>query len=135
MQESNLPKANYEFAASSARPTLGRIKLYISLKFYIVYREPLIASPPATTMRIDPMTAFTFLFLSLMAGATVVSGLWGYTLGRSALQGITQPDMRPNRLEEDSRSSKREKMVFVSEEAILEDITARMNGTATPLPQ
>ncbi|MGF1537159.1 MAG: hypothetical protein ACFB4J_11835 [Elainellaceae cyanobacterium] len=86
-------------------------------------------------MRIDPMIAFTFLFLSLMAGATVVSGLWGYTLGRSALQGITQPDMRPNRLEEDSSNSKREKMVFVSEEAILEDITARMNGTATPLPQ
>ncbi|MGF1513060.1 MAG: hypothetical protein ACFB5Z_05100 [Elainellaceae cyanobacterium] len=82
-------------------------------------------------MRIDPMIALTFLFLSLMAGATAVSGLWGYGLGRAALQGITQPDMRPARLEDDSSDRpQRTKMVFVSEEAILEDIAARTNGTS-----
>lgn len=86
-------------------------------------------------MRLDPVIAATFIFLSLMAGATVVSGLWGYTLGRSALRGITQPDMRPARFEEPSGDRvQRSKMVFVEEASILSDIDARRNGT-TPLPQ
>ena len=85
-------------------------------------------------MRLDPMIAATFLFLSLMAGATVVSGLWGYTLGRSALRGITQPDMRPARFDEPSSDrQQRTKPVFLDEAAILNDLDARMNGgAATP---
>ena len=86
-------------------------------------------------MRLDPIIAATFIFLSLMAGATVVSGLWGYTLGRSALRGITQPDMRPARFDEPSGDRvQRSKMVFVEEESILNDIEARTNGTS-PTPQ
>ncbi|MGB3614243.1 MAG: hypothetical protein WBA10_10650 [Elainellaceae cyanobacterium] len=83
-------------------------------------------------MRIDPMIAITFIFLSLMAGATAVSGVRGYTLGRSALRGITQPDMRPARVEEASGDRvQRTKMVFIKEEAILDDLAARMNGSPT----
>jgi len=83
-------------------------------------------------MRIDPMIAVTFIFLSLMAGATAVSGLWGYTLGRSALRGITQPDMRPARAEDASGDRvQRTKMVFIEEEAILNDLATRMNGGPT----
>ncbi len=87
-------------------------------------------------MRIDPMIALTVMFLSLMAGATVVSGFWGYTLGRAALQGITQPDMRPARFENDnSDRTQRAKIEFVSEDAILEDIAARTNGAPAQPPQ
>ena len=46
-------------------------------------------------MKIDPVIALTLMLLSLLVAATSVSLSWGYALGRSALKGVTQPDIRP----------------------------------------
>jgi hypothetical protein len=59
--------------------------------------------------------------LALMIGAGSTTGSWGYKLGREALKGITQPDVRPtNNLTgaKTSLSSKAE-VVFLKEKDIL----------------
>ena len=37
----------------------------------------------------------TLVLLTLMAGAGIFSGVWGFALGREALKGVSQPDARP----------------------------------------
>ncbi|NET32417.1 MAG: hypothetical protein F6K19_10465 [Cyanothece sp. SIO1E1] len=81
-------------------------------------------------MKLNPAVAFTLILLSLMFGAGIVSAAWGYALGREALRGITQPDSRPssslaNRGEELPRH---EELVIVSEEDLLKNVKARMEG-------
>lgn len=49
-------------------------------------------------MKLDPTVALVMTLLTLMVGATTASALWGYKLGRKALSGITQPDLRPNQI-------------------------------------
>lgn len=64
MQELNLPKANYEFAASSARPTLassrrGDASLYLSLEFSL--------------MREDQALIFQDIYIYLQARSTAIA--------------------------------------------------------------
>lgn len=44
-------------------------------------------------MRLDPTVALVMTLFTLMVGATSVSAVFGYTLGRKALSGVTQPDI------------------------------------------
>jgi hypothetical protein len=45
--------------------------------------------------RINSTVALTFILLTLMFGAGIVSAAAGFSIGREALKGITQPDARP----------------------------------------
>lgn len=74
--------------------------------------------------------AFTLMLLSLMFGAVIVSASWGYALGREALKGITQPDVRPSSTlgNASNDASLQEDLIIISEQQILEDVKARMSG-------
>ncbi|MEB3231061.1 MAG: hypothetical protein VKJ64_08630 [Leptolyngbyaceae bacterium] len=94
-------------------------------------------------MRIDPVVALTLMLFSIIVAATSVSMSWGYALGRSALRGVTQPDVRPTatvsqtenlaaptgdgstsaEIETDSYPD----MVFWSETTIIEEVKTQMN--------
>ncbi len=78
--------------------------------------------------------AFTLMLLSLMFGAVVVSASWGYALGREALKGITQPDVRPPNTVGDAAAdaSEREDLIIIPEQTILDSVKARMSGQPVP---
>jgi hypothetical protein len=69
--------------------------------------------------------------LALMIGAGASTGSWGYKLGREALKGITQPDVRPTNnftVTKNSLSGKAE-VVFLKEKDILVNVNkAIANG-------
>jgi hypothetical protein len=48
-------------------------------------------------MKINATVTFTFVLLFLMLSAGLVSAFSGFSVGREALKGITQPDSRPNK--------------------------------------
>lgn len=80
--------------------------------------------------------ALTLMLLSLMFGAVIVSASWGYALGREALKGITQPDVRPTgSFSSASNNSSdapplQEELIIIPEDKILEDVKAKMAGQA-----
>ncbi|MGJ3253018.1 MAG: hypothetical protein ACFE0J_18085 [Elainellaceae cyanobacterium] len=80
--------------------------------------------------------ALTLMLLSLMFGAVIVSASWGYALGREALKGITQPDVRPtgnfsNAPDNASDAPPlQEELLIIPEDKILEDVKAKMAGQA-----
>ncbi|NEQ95677.1 MAG: hypothetical protein F6K30_02910 [Cyanothece sp. SIO2G6] len=96
-------------------------------------------------MRIDPVVALTLMLFSIIVAATSVSVSWGYALGRSALRGVTQPDVRPSSLASypSASSSPRAEaantsngttdikaetdMVFWSEAVIIDEVKAKVN--------
>lgn len=80
----------------------------------------------------NPTVALTLILLSLMTGAGIVTGAWGYAMGREALKGITQPELRPTAVSETRRKPKQETMMIIPEEQILAEVTARITGK--PLP-
>ncbi|GEM_PF-735246 len=81
-------------------------------------------------MKVNPTVALTLLLLALMGGAGVLSAAWGYALGREALKGITQPDVRPVPPgSEDAQSQPRhQEMMIVPETKILEEVKGRISG-------
>lgn len=81
-------------------------------------------------MRVNSTVALTLILLSLMIGGGVVSASWGYALGREALKGITQPDVRPNSRGTSSTGSAPpgEGLVLLQEEDILTNVKARIQG-------
>lgn len=82
-------------------------------------------------MGINPAIAFTTILLALMAGAGVVSASWGYRLGREALTGVRQPDSRPassSAAAHRNTSSPGQAPMLRDEQAILQDVQARMSG-------
>lgn len=84
-------------------------------------------------MRINSAVVFTFILLSLMVGAGVVSSAWGYRLGREALKGITQPDTRPTNNMARRNSTGEGTLVFLKESDILAEVQARMEGKTGPI--
>jgi hypothetical protein len=85
--------------------------------------------------RINPTVALTLALLFFMVVAGIVSASWGYALGRQALKGITQPDVRPNSgvsSPQGNSAPRREGFVLLREEDILVDVEARMKGNAEP---
>jgi hypothetical protein len=86
-------------------------------------------------MKLNPTVALTFFLLVLMFGAGLVSASWGFTLGREALKGITQPDMRPtNNAGTQARktgTTSKESMMIIPEKEILKNVKAQINGKAS----
>ncbi|MBW4653670.1 MAG: hypothetical protein KME20_11635 [Kaiparowitsia implicata GSE-PSE-MK54-09C] len=78
-------------------------------------------------MKFNSTVALTLVLLSLMVGAGVVSAAWGYALGREALKGVTQPDVRPTVLSEGESQARTDDVLIIPEEKILEDVKARVN--------
>lgn len=88
-------------------------------------------------MNVNPTVALTLILLALMGGAGVISAGWGYALGREALKGITQPDVRPTTAGSEAAQSqpRHQEMIIVPEAKILEEVKGRIDGNgATAQP-
>ncbi len=88
-------------------------------------------------MKINTTVALTFTLLALMVGAGALSGTWGYTTGREALKGITQPDSRPTNKGTQQNAKGREELVILKEEDVLKTVKEKMNSagrTSSPSP-
>jgi hypothetical protein len=187
VQELNLPKANYEFAASTARPTAHftakitqqvavnlPIQTWNSIEFVVGYPNDkrrstrfigLAASPirlhggkcqsdrmrlkarenvqtglavieivddypKPPPMKLNVTIVFTVALLFSMFAAGLMSAAWGFALGREALKGITQPDVRPTNNLIGAKDGKKQgdSIQFVSEEKILEQVQAQVKN-------
>lgn len=86
-------------------------------------------------MKLNSTVVLTLILLTMMFGAGVVSAAFGFAIGREALKGITQPDIRPN--SNGGRSpapARRDEVVLLRESDILAKVKARMEGGATKSP-
>lgn len=83
-------------------------------------------------MKINSSVALTLVLLTLMFGAGFVCAAYGFTLGREALKGITQPDVRPTNNLANRKGSilRREEVVILREEDILKRVKARIGGSS-----
>jgi hypothetical protein len=65
-----------------------------------------------------------------MFGAGLTSASWGFSVGRQALKGITQPDFRPTNNTGGSRgnSTSRDQVALLNEKDIIKTVKARMEG-------
>ncbi len=94
-------------------------------------------------MRINSTVALTFILLTMMFGAGIVTGAWGFAIGREALKGITQPDARPtNKVSKKNGSARAtDELVVLPEADIIKTVKARLDGNAkstsvsTPQPE
>lgn len=85
-------------------------------------------------MRINSTVALTLVLLVLMVGAGVVSAVYGYSLGREALKGVKQPDVRPATVGENAPDSAEvREFEIIPESQILEDVNTQMNRSSLPL--
>lgn len=80
--------------------------------------------------RINSTVALTFILLTLMLGAGIVSSAWGFAIGREALKGITQPDSRPTNKANRKNPGGREELTLLKEEDILATVKSRINGNS-----
>ena len=88
-------------------------------------------------MKINPTVTLTFTLLALMLGAGVATGTWGFTIGREALKGITQPDSRPTNKGTARNSGVHEELAILKEEDIVKSVKDKMNTSgrsASPSP-
>ena len=84
-------------------------------------------------MRINPTVALTLILLVLMVGAGVVSAVYGYSLGREALKGVKQPDVRPATVGENApETTQTKEFEIIPESQILEDVNTQMNRSSVP---
>ncbi len=65
-----------------------------------------------------------------MFGAGLTSASWGFSVGRQALKGITQPDFRPTNNTGGNRgsSTSRDQVVLLNEKDIIKTVKARIEG-------
>ncbi|MEL6224487.1 MAG: hypothetical protein AAFQ57_17515 [Cyanobacteria bacterium J06626_14] len=86
-------------------------------------------------MKLDPAVGLLATLFMVMVGATSISAFWGYSLGRQALSGVTQPDIRRTNeaLQRDDVQSDivRDRATLKSEDEILARVIARMDGSST----
>ncbi|HEY9859366.1 MAG TPA: hypothetical protein V6D16_07665 [Candidatus Obscuribacterales bacterium] len=83
-------------------------------------------------MKLNANVALTLVLLTLMFGAGLVSAAWGFALGRQALKGITQPDVRPTSKlvgRDQKKPLRREEVMILKEEDILKRVKGRIEGT------
>ncbi|MBD1909290.1 MULTISPECIES: hypothetical protein [unclassified Leptolyngbya] len=82
-------------------------------------------------MKVNSTVALTLILLALMVGAGVVSAAWGYSMGREALKGVTQPDVRPTTVgEEGGNTAKSKAFEIIPESKILEEVKTQMQSSA-----
>ncbi|BAY97221.1 hypothetical protein NIES37_11590 [Tolypothrix tenuis PCC 7101] len=81
-------------------------------------------------MKINSTVLLTLILLTLMLGAGSVSAFWGFTLGSSALKGVTTPDGRPTTKFTSAKSSNSQPgtLALLKEEEILKIVKARIEG-------
>ncbi len=81
-------------------------------------------------MKLNSTVLLTLILLTLMLGAGSVSAFWGFTLGSSALKGVTTPDGRPTTKFTSSKSSSSQQgsLALLKEEEILKIVKARIQG-------
>jgi hypothetical protein len=83
-------------------------------------------------MKLNATATFTFALLFLMLGAGLASSMAGFSVGREALKGITQPDSRPNKGKAKTANSTDQKdgIVLMKEEDIIKSMKERIASTA-----
>jgi hypothetical protein len=80
-------------------------------------------------MKVNSTLALTLILLSLMVAAGVVSGSWGYAVGREALKGVTQPDSRPGQTAGESQlPAHRQQVRLLKEADIIKNVKAQRLG-------
>ncbi|MDZ7959675.1 MAG: hypothetical protein RMY34_17625 [Aulosira sp. DedQUE10] len=81
-------------------------------------------------MKLNSTVLLTLILLTLMLGAGSVSAFWGFTLGSSALKGVTTPDGRPTTKFTSAKSSNSQQgnLALLREEEILKIVKARIEG-------
>lgn len=81
-------------------------------------------------MVLNSTVVLTLILLALMFGAGVTSSVWGFTLGREALKGTTQPDVRPssNAGGKQGTPAKGDQVSILKEKDILKIVKARVDG-------
>jgi hypothetical protein len=78
-------------------------------------------------MKVNSNLLLTLVLLTLMLAAGVVSAAYSFALGREALKGITQPDVRPlNNLPNRQSSASRQGTMILREEDILKRVKVQM---------
>ncbi|OLP18000.1 hypothetical protein BST81_13235 [Leptolyngbya sp. 'hensonii'] len=75
--------------------------------------------------------ALTLLLLTLMCGAGVISAAYGFAIGREALRGITQPDIRPVNTMAGRRTSlpRRQEVILLKEQDIIKSVKTQIQGS------
>lgn len=91
-------------------------------------------------MKVNSTVVLTLILLTLMFGAGIISAAWGFTLGREALKGVSQPDVSPasslpNRKPLQQTSSDKVPVAILREEDILATVKARIEGSAKEAAQ
>ncbi|MEM7727200.1 MAG: hypothetical protein AAF208_12655 [Cyanobacteria bacterium P01_A01_bin.45] len=83
-------------------------------------------------MKINSTVLLTLILLTMMLGAGSVSAFWGFTLGSSALKGVTAPDARPTSKYSNSKVSNPQDggVAFLKESEVLKIVKARIQGKA-----
>ncbi len=92
---------------------------------------PTIALFPPGPMKFNSTVVYTFVLLFLMIGAGVASAVSGFSMGREALKGITQPDSRPNK----GKANKtgvvaKEDLQLLKEDDIVKSMKERIDSSA-----
>lgn len=81
-------------------------------------------------MKLNSTVLLTLILLTLMLGAGSVSAFWGFTLGSSALKGVTAPDGRPTTKFASNKASNAQHgaVTLLREEEILKIVKSRIEG-------
>lgn len=81
-------------------------------------------------MKLNSTVVLTFILLFLMLGSGVASGMGGFVVGRAALKGVTQPEVRPtNKLTRNKRSVMgKDQVEILREQDILATVKAQINA-------
>ncbi|MBP0018176.1 MAG: hypothetical protein J7647_11590 [Cyanobacteria bacterium SBLK] len=87
-------------------------------------------------MKINSTVVLTLTLLLLMSVAGTASAFWGYTLGREALKGVTQPDISPTKklADNNSASNGKELKILLTEAELLKQAEDIINGKVIPEP-
>lgn len=81
-------------------------------------------------MVLNSTVVLTLILLTMMLGAGVTSSVFGFTLGREALKGTTQPDVRPsnNAGGKQGTPASKDQVSILKEKDILKTVKARIEG-------
>lgn len=78
------------------------------------------------TMKFNLTVVLTLILLTLMLGASCVSGMWAFAIGHEALKGVNQPDVRPTKKMKGPKgwSSQPGALTLLKEEDIVSSVKA-----------
>ncbi|MEO6862495.1 MAG: hypothetical protein ABI180_13355 [Microcoleus sp.] len=82
-------------------------------------------------MAVNSTVVLTLILLALMFGAGVTSSVLGFTTGREALKGTTQPDVRPSNNAGSGKQgtvASKDQVSILKEKDILKTVKARIEG-------